>query len=209
MECSALAECEERLRQKLMLISFSITIPSPSAMIYSASAPTPQRAAARGSLADHLFRPPTDTYISKWPFSLCKLGRVLEQAVGADPQQQALGESIYCIFIMVYGCTFARDIFLFVRKYKWLTDNTLTLCLSACVCLILQHISGECVSIIMLSHFTFPSSFFIIIIYHYYYCCLVRDPLIHLGQWLGSYHLCVCYFPKTDLWLICIICIYN
>lgn len=116
MECSALAECEERLRQKLMLISFSITIPSPSAMRYSASAPTPQRAAARGSLADHLFHPPTDTYISKWPFSLCKLGRVLEQAAGADPQQQALGESISCIFIMVYGCTFARDIFLFVRK---------------------------------------------------------------------------------------------
>lgn len=164
MECSALAECEERLRQKLMLISFSITIPSPSAMIYSASAPTPQRTAARGSLADHLFHPPTDTYISKWPFSLCKLGRVFEQTVGADPQQRALAESIYFIFIMVYGCTFARDIVLFVRKYKWLTDNTCTLCLCACVCLILLHISGECVSMIMLSSLYFPIKFFFLLL---------------------------------------------
>lgn len=203
MECSALAECEERLRQKLMLISFSITIPSPSAMIYSASAPTPQRAAARGSLADHLFHPLTDTYISKWPFSLCKLGRVLEQAVRADPQQQALGKSINCIFIMVYGCTFARDIFLFVRKYKWLTDNTFTLCLCACVCLLLVHISGKCVSMIMLFSIYFLVKFFLLLLFD------LRDPFIHPGQWLGSYHLCVCYFPKIDLSLICIICVHS
>lgn len=180
MECSALAECEERLRQKLMLISFSITIPSPSAMIYSASAPTPQRASARGSLADHLFHPPTDTYISKWPFSLCKLGRVWEQAVRADPQQQALGESINCIFIMVYGCTFARDMFLFVRKYKWLTVNTFTLCLCTCVCLILVHVSGEWVNMIMLFSLYFPIKF-LFFVFFFHYCCLVKET--HSSIW--------------------------